>query len=362
MSGQERKVMREGHHGRGRDKSCCHEEDGPGKKRLWYRGPLGWTLAGSVAVALATFVPGFEGFRHALLGYARIILLPIALGFFLAGLMDYFVPREYISKHLARRSRRTIFYSVGFGLLASACSHGILALSMELHKKGASGPAVVSFLLASPWANLPVTILLIGFFGWRGFLIIAAALAVALSTGLIFQVLERRGWIESNPHSVAVPDGFSVRADLARRWKRLKWDRAAVWNAFRGVGRGIYELAEMVLWWLFLGVVLASLASAFVPQSWFARWLGPSLGGLLATLVLATLLEVCSEGTSPLAFEMYRQTGALGNAFAFLMGGVVTDFSEIGLLWANLGKRTALWTLGLTLPQVILLGWFFNLF
>jgi len=79
----------------------------------------------------------------------------VALGLVLGGIVDYYVPREYISKILSRPKKRTVIYATGLGILASACSHGILALSMELHKKGASGPAVVSFLLASPWANLP---------------------------------------------------------------------------------------------------------------------------------------------------------------------------------------------------------------
>ena len=82
----------------------------------------------------------------------------------------------------------------------------------------------------------------------------------------------------------------------------------------------------------------------------------------MITLGLATILEVCSEGTSPLAFTIYRETGAFGNAFVFLMGGVVTDFSEIGLVWKNLGHRTTLWMVAISLPQVILLGWMFNKF
>ena len=109
-------------------------------------------------------------------------------------------------------------------------------------------------------------------------------------------------------------------------------------------------------------MVLASLISAFVHGSLFHRFLGPSFFGLFMTLVAATILEICSEGTSPLAFEIYKQTGALGNAFAFLMGGVVTDYTEVGLVWINLGKRTALWMLAITLPQVFLLGCLFNFF
>jgi uncharacterized membrane protein YraQ (UPF0718 family) len=80
------------------------------------------------------------------------------------------------------------------------------------------------------------------------------------------------------------------------------------------------------------------------------------------TLALATIIEVCSEGSSPLAFEIYRQTGALGNSFTFLMAGVATDYTEIGLLWANVGRRVALWLPLVSVPQVILLGFIFNTF
>ncbi len=84
--------------------------------------------------------------------------------------------------------------------------------------------------------------------------------------------------------------------------------------------------------------------------------MGPSFVGLLVTLALATVIEVCSEGSSPMAFEIFRQTGALGNSFVFLMAGVATDYTEIGLLWANVGKKTAIWLPIVTVPQVVLYG------
>jgi len=80
----------------------------------------------------------------------------------------------------------------------------------------------------------------------------------------------------------------------------------------------------------------------------------------MVTLGLATIIEVCSEGSSPLAFEIYRQTQALGNSFVFLMAGVATDYTEIGLLWTNVGRRTAMWLPVITVPQVVALGYMMN--
>ena len=340
--------------------SDCHAHAHK-KPRPFYRDPLFWAcLVVGALFSASYFFPVLHGFRHRFLDYAKLMALPIALGFLAGGMIDYYIPQEYISKYLAQRSKRVVFYATALGFLASACSHGVLALSMELHRKGASGPAVVSFLLASPWANLPITFLLVGFFGWKGLLIVLVALLIAMTTGLIFQILDTRGWIERNPHSVSVASHFSIREDMLKRFKGYRFSLAGLWKDLKGIARGIWGLADMVLIWILIGIVLASLASSFVPPDIFQRYMGPTLAGLLVTLVIATILEVCSEGTSPLAFEIYQQTGALGNAFAFLMAGVVTDVTEIGLVWKNLGKETALWMIGITLPQVLFWAFIFN--
>ncbi len=354
--------MDHSHHARREEEACCRH-DGKGSGGPWYRNGLFLIMLATAVLFAASFVfPSLIPFRHSLLNYLKMIGWPIALGFLLGGVIEYYVPTEYVTKYLARTHKRTIFYSVGLGFLMTACSHGILALCMELHKKGASGPAVVSFLLASPWANLPITILLIGFFGAKGVIIILASLFVAITTGLIFQLLERRGWIERNRHSVPVADDFSISKDIVRRFRNYSFTWSRFGRDIRGITNGIIDLTQMVLWWVLLGVLLASLVSALIPHQFFHRFFGPSVAGLVLTMLAATIFEVCSEGTSPLAFELYKQTGALGNSFAFLMGGVVTDYTEVGLIWVNVGRKTALWMLMITIPQVLILGWLFNAF
>jgi len=109
-------------------------------------------------------------------------------------------------------------------------------------------------------------------------------------------------------------------------------------------------------------VLLAAVIGAYVPQHLFMQFLGPTPGGMLLTLIFATILEVCSEGTAPVAFEIYDMVRVLGNPFIFLMAGVVTDYTEIGLIWSNIGKRAALWLPAVTVPQVLVLGFIFNNF
>lgn len=52
----------------------------------------------------------------------------------------------------------------------------------------------------------------------------------------------------------------------------------------------------------------------------------------------------------------------LGNPFVFLMAGVATDYTEIGLLWSNIGRRTAIWLPIITVPQIVLFSYTLNIF
>lgn len=98
----------------------------------------------------------------------------------------------------------------------------------------------------------------------------------------------------------------------------------------------------MIVWWILIGILAASVIGAYISSHIFMTYVGPTVLGLFITLIAATLIEVCSEGSSPIAFEIFRQTGALGNSFIFLMAGVATDYTEIGILWTNIGRKTAL--------------------
>jgi uncharacterized membrane protein YraQ (UPF0718 family) len=308
-----------------------------------------WTSVVFALIISLSFIPALEKLNESLLSYLGIIWWAVLLGLFLGGLIDHFVPSAIIYRLLGSGRKRSIPYAVGIGFLMSACSHGILAIAIQLYKKGASVPSVVTFLLASPWANLPVTILMFGFFGMGAAFFIGGAMLIALATGFIYMGLEQIGWIETNRYEKS-----SESAD----WSNLKnfWSS----KSLTGVTAGMVSLSNMVLWWIMIGIMAAALIGAYVPEHIFAEYLGPDLAGLSLTLLFATVIEVCSEGSSPIAFEIFNKVGTLGNPFVFLMAGVVTDYTEIGLIWANIGKRAAILLPIVTVPQVLLLGMLFN--
>jgi hypothetical protein len=44
------------------------------------------------------------------------------------------------------------------------------------------------------------------------------------------------------------------------------------------------------------------------------------------------------------------------------MAGVATDYTEIGLLWTNVGRRVAVWLPLIAVPQIVIMGYMFNTF
>jgi uncharacterized membrane protein YraQ (UPF0718 family) len=116
--------------------------------------------------------------------------------------------------------------------------------------------------------------------------------------------------------------------------------------------------SRMVLRWILFGFVLTALIRALVPEAAFAEWFGPTIAGLFLTLLATTLIEVCSEGSSPIAADILNRAHAPGNAFVFLMAGAATDYTEL----LSLRETTRSWKAALALPlistpQVLLIGW-----
>lgn len=336
---------------------CCPTT---GAKHRWQDPWLWVPLSGVLMLGLGRLAPRLAHVSHLYLEYLHKVFVPFFAGLVLGGFIDHFIPKTYIVRLLSGPKKRVIARATVLGFLASTCSHGCLALALELFRKGASVPAVVSFLLASPWASMALTFLLLSLFGPSGLTFVAGALVIAYLTGLIFQRLARRHWIDGNPHTVPLEQGWSMRQDIRARFQAYPWTLRQFVADIKGVVDGMIPLGRMVLGWTQLGLVLSSALGALVPQAFFANHFNASFSGIILTMSLAAVIEVCSEGTAPLAFELYRQTGAFGNAFAFLMGGVVTDYTELGALWNTIGRRTVLWLLAVTLPLVLIVGLILN--
>lgn len=332
--------------------SCCHHH----QKNKWYKEPFYIVLGAVALIYLLNLVLLVKGvlFLDPVVGRFSGYLIKtwwaILLGLIIGGLVEVFVPQKLMSRWLGR-SKKSILLAVALGFLASACSHGILAIAVSLHKKGASTAATLAFLLAAPWANIAITILLFSLFGMKAFLIVGGALAIAVSAGFVFRFLEEKNIIEGKAEEV----GDVGEVGDGAKEKSFEWK-----EAIGKVVSSAWNLAKMVIWWVMLGFLVSSILGSYLPEEIFHRYFGTNILGMVATLAVATVIEICSEGSSPMAFELYEKTGAFGNAFIFLQAGVVTDYTEFGVIWKNIGRRAAIALVAVTVPMVLFFGYFLN--
>ncbi len=340
--------------GDGGESSCCGGKKGRPDYLLW--GSLALFLAG---VAVHLLVPSAPQWLH-VFGHACYELTTKAWWGILFGIVAMAVigrfPRELVAAILGRGgSVSGLFRAVAAGVLLDLCNHGILMVGMGLYKRGASLGQTIAFLIASPWNSLSLTLILAALIGWKWVLLfILFSMVIALITGWITDRLVDAGKIPSNPSAVTLPKGYRIGPSVKGVLRSLKPGRENYFNLAR---EGISG-SRMVLRWIFFGFVLTGAIRAFVPEDTFGHFFGPTIAGLFLTLLATTLLEVCSEGSSPIAADLLTRAHAPGNAFVFLMAGAATDYTEI----MSLKETTRSWkaTLALPListPQVLLIGW-----
>ncbi len=266
------------------------------------------------------------------------------------------VPKELVAAALGRGgSMSGLARAVGAGVLLDLCNHGILMVGMSLYKRGASLGQTLAFLIASPWNSLSLTLILAALIGWKWVLIfIVLSMVVALITGWLADRLVGAGKLPPNPNSIDLPKNY-------RAWPAVREVGHSLrpsWENYRRLLREGLAGSRMVLRWVLFGFVLTAAIRALVPLEIFQHYFGPGLMGLLLTLGATTVIEVCSEGSSPIAADLLTRAHAPGNAFVFLMAGAATDYTEIASLRETTGSWKATLAMPLlTVPQILLIGW-----
>ncbi|CAA0123353.1 Uncharacterised protein [Halioglobus japonicus] len=313
--------------------------------------PIGATMHHSSDSAIGIFTGGiFDLFNQMWWG--------MAIGVLFVGILGR-MPRDLVMGILGRESGITsLFRATLAGVFLDLCSHGILAVGMKLYERGASAGQVMAFLLASPWNSFSLTLILIGLIGlgWT-LLFVLLSLVIGIITGLIFDRLVRGGQLPANPWKDELGEEQPVRKLWSEFRQTMRFSAGGTVQLLREGFAG----SRVVIRWSLFGLVLAGLVRALVPEDAFATWFGATMGGLWLTLLATTVIEVCSEGSTPIAADLMNRAGAPGNSFTFLMAGVATDYTEV----MSIRETTKSWKIALflpliTVPQIVLIGAILN--
>lgn len=339
---------------------CHHSHKGPD-----------WLLWGSLGAIVAAY--GYYIYSHTILGpelvgpnlwlraSATVVNLMhkmapgLVVAIVLVGLFD-FIPRSHFHRILGtQKGVQGILRATLAGVLLDLCSHGILLVGMKLYERGASLGQVIAFLVASPWNSLSFTLILWSLVGGAlTFWFIVLSCVVAVLSGLLFEWFEKKGILPSHAHPM------QPAPKEKEPWFVFPEVSSRLGLVTILIKRSLHE-SKMILRWIFFGVVLTAAVKEIMSPENFQAYFGPDATGLLLTVVAATILEVCSEGSAPLASELVTTAKAPGNAFTFLMTGVSTDYTEImALKETTRSWKVALFLPLVTVPQIVLIGLLLN--
>jgi hypothetical protein len=350
----------ESEHCGGKAKDSCCGADGSHTHRIDY---LFWIGIIGVSIGyllhLAVEPSGWLGsLSHSIFRLMNQMWLGVALGIIALGLIGK-IPKEVVQGIIGKGdSFSGIIRACFAGLFLDLCNHGILMVAAKLYERGVSYGQVLAFLIASPWNSLSLTLILFSLIGIKWTLLfIAGSAIVAILCGWLASLLIRRTSLPNNPNTVELDSNFSLKAEIKRLWSATTLNRKFFSSV---VINGLGE-SKVIVRWLLIGTLLAACLTTFVPADTFSKYFGPTLLGLLVTLIGATIIEVCSEGSVPIAAELLGEAKAPGNAFTFLMAGAATDYTEIMILKETTGRWKLVFLLPLlALPQIIVLGLIFN--
>ncbi|MGI9227959.1 MAG: permease [Gammaproteobacteria bacterium] len=339
----------------------CHAEKGRPDYLLWgslltavFLYILHWQFSSQI-----NSITALASISQSTFDLMNMIWWGIAMGMLMVAVLTK-VPREFVVSLLGTgNGLRGILRATLGGVLLDLCSHGILMVGAKLYERGVSTGQVMAFLVASPWNSFSLTLILIALIGLQWTLLfIVASMLVAIITGYIFDKLVTAKVLPENIHEIDLPKDFQFWPEAKSRFTNTKFTSAFFLTMVKD---GIVE-SRMVLRWILFGVLLAGLVRTFMDAESFQTYFGPTVAGLGLTLIAATVIEVCSEGSTPIAADILTRANAPGNGFAFLMTGVATDYTEIMVLRDTTKSwKTALFLPLITVPQVVLLAWLINL-
>ena len=251
----------------------------------------------------------------------------LLFGFLVAGLLSVLVSESLIRRHLGGRGLLPLLKASIIGVPLPLCSCGVIPVAMSLHKHGASKGSTIAFLLSTPQTGIDsifVTLSLLGpiFAIFRPL----AAFATGLVGGAAVDVI-------TGGEAAATRASENCQDECCRSNGKGKIARA-----FR---YGFLTLPRDIGKAMLVGLLIAAILSALVPDDYFADSLEHPVLAMVVMLFLGIPVYVCATASVPVAAVLIMKGLTPGAALVFLMTGPATNAASFVTIWKGLGWKTA---------------------
>jgi uncharacterized protein len=255
----------------------------------------------------------------------------LLLGFLVAGLLSVFIDPQWLEKHLGGRGLGPVLRASLFGVPLPLCSCGVIPVAASLRSHGASKAATTAFLLSTPQTGVDSIMITYTMLG-PAFAIFrpVMALLTGILGGSMVQALDAQN-VQSTP---SFPMAASSDEHTPEKVKgflpRLK----------AALDYGSVTLPGDIGKALLIGVIIAGILSALIPDNFLAQYLGRGPLSIALMMVVGIPLYVCATASVPLAVGFIMIGASPGAALAFLIAGPATNAATITTIGRVLGRKT----------------------
>lgn len=330
----------------------------------------------------------------------------LLLGVLFSGLLQFFVSERRLVSLLPKNPFLGSFAGSCIGFLFPVCECGNIPVARRLLMQGAPASVAIGFLLAAPVIN-PIVI----WATWVAFR--DQPEVVFLRVGLSLAIATLLGWIFSIQKDLrpflrpAVATAITVRQERRAQepaptpsWKILETqkpanpspllrsgmfllgqsnqplptgDAIALQAAFTDVVKQpialrlrllvegmVQELRELAGVLIF-GSAVASLLQTFVPREWVLSLGQDPVTSVLAMMLLAALVSICSTVDSFFALS-FSSSFTTGSLVSFLVFGPMIDLKGVGLMLTMFKPRAIVYLFAIAAQLTFISGMVLNFY
>jgi uncharacterized membrane protein YraQ (UPF0718 family) len=254
------------------------------------------------------------------------------LGFFIAGIMRFYVPPGILQQHLGAGSTSSLFKSVGVGCVLPLCSCGTIPLGIGLFRSGASIGNMLAFMTSTPILSPVLVTVSLKLLGWK---LTVALVVTAIVGSFIMGLIGNR--IFKNPRTK------KTDCKTTKNFERVTPKKEPNTKLLKTLKWSFLDLGADVSVDILIGLGIASILLAFLPLEWISTWLGQQdISTLLYVILLGIPVYACSIPSLVVVQGLLLLGATPGAAIAYMIAGPATNLGELNAIRKSMGKRPAI--------------------
>jgi uncharacterized protein len=278
----------------------------------------------------------------------------IILGLIFVALLNFFVNKSMIARHVGSNNFISILKASLFGIPLPLCSCGVVPTAVYMAKNGASKGATISFLISTPQTGVDSIIATYGMLGplfaiFRPF----AALVMGIVGGLSVKLFEKEdAQSKQKPKFISINQFVEVKKESDLKPEPINQRIKATLNY------SFVEFLDDISVQFVIGVILAGLIAYFIPNDYFAdTGFNSGILGMLLMIAIGAPMYVCATASIPIAMALMMKGFSPGVAFVFLAVGPATNAASIAIISKSLGNQVTVVYLSAIAIMSIIMGY-----